>query len=480
MIYPGKKAWRTPVISTLPLLDFSDYDFAGEVILRGDTSYESARRVWNASINRHPAAIIRCSGVADIVSAVKCARAKKLRASVRGGGHNVAGRALCDDGIVIDLSNMRGVVVDPQSRTVRVQSGATLADIDRETHAYGLGVPTGTVSRTGIAGLTLGGGVGWLVRKYGLTCDNLLSCEVVTAKGELITASEGSNPDLFWGLRGGGGNLGVVTSFLFSAHPVSMVLGGLILHPRDQAGSLLRYYRSFMMTAPEELTAYCALMYTPEASPVVGIAACYCGDLVKGERVLRPLLEFGSPILDAIHPMPFPVMQKLLDGAFPDGTYNYWKSTFLTSLNDEAIDMIVEHGNRAQSPLSSLVIEYYGGAATRVSAGDTAFAHRQAEYNIVVAAQWSESSEQAKHTTWARACWEALRRFSSGRQLLTMTSDISEESARAGFGCNYQRLLELRAKYDPTSLFSFNKHVNAVLGRDVGPSHASGDIGRTA
>jgi hypothetical protein len=308
----------------------------------------------------------------------------------------------------------------------------------------------------------------------------LLSCEVVTAKGQLVTASERSNPDLFWGLRGGGGNLGVVTSFLFSAHPVSMVLGGLILYPRGQAGSLLRRYRSFMMTAPEELTAYCALMCTPEASPVVGIAACYCGDLVQGERVLRPLLDFGSPILDAIRPMPFPIMQKLLDGAFPDGTYNYWKSTFLRTLNDEAIDMIIKHGNQAQSPLSSLVIEYYGGAATRVGVGDTAFAHRQAEYNIVIAAQWSEPSEQAQHTAWARDCWEALRRFSSGRQLLTMTSDVNEESARASFGCNYQRMLELRTKYDPTNLFYFDKNINVALGDNVGPSHASGDIGRTA
>ncbi len=291
-------------------------DFAGEVIVPSDAGYDSARRIWNASIDKRPGVIARCSGVADVVRTVKFARANDLLVSVRGGGHNVAGRALCDDGIVIDLSAMRGVVVDPQSRTVRVQGGATLADVDRETHAYGLAVPTGTVSRTGIAGLTLGGGVGWLVRKYGLTCDNLLSCEVVTAEGKLVTASETTNPDLFWGLRGGGGNFGIVTSFLIKTHPVSTVLSGLILYPRSQASAVLNQYRAFMTTAPEELTAYGALIWTPEGTPVVGIAGCYCGELAEGERVLRPLRAFGSPVLDAIQPMPFPAMQKLLEGAF--------------------------------------------------------------------------------------------------------------------------------------------------------------------
>jgi FAD/FMN-containing dehydrogenase len=456
MANPKMKSWKTPVIETVDTLKD---DFAGELIVPGDAGYDSARRIWNASIDKHPGVIARCSGVADVVSSVKFARANNLMASIRGGGHNVAGRAVCDDGIVIDLSAMKGVVVDPQSRTVRVQGGATLADIDRETHAYGLAVPTGTVSQTGIAGLTLGGGVGWLVRKYGLTCDNLLSCEVVTAEGELVTASETTNPDLFWGLRGGGGNFGIVTSFLFRTHPVSTVLSGLILYPRDQARAVLCHYRAFMMTAPEELTAYCALIWTPEGTPVVGIAVCYCGDLAEGERVLRSLRAFGSPVLDAIQLMPFPVMQKLLEGAFPDRTYNYWKSTFLKALSDEAIDVIVAHGNQAQSRLSGIVVEFYGGAATRVGIGDTAFAQRQAEYNIIIAAQWALAAENDRHTGWARELWDALKPYSSGGQVLTLTSDVGEETLRAGFGGNYARLVELKSKYDPTNFFSLNQNI---------------------
>jgi FAD/FMN-containing dehydrogenase len=260
------KAWTKPrIVAAIDtaLIDTLRSNFAGEVIAPGDADYNSARQIWNASIDKYPGLIARCSGAADIVSAVRFARDNDLPVSVRGGGHNVAGRALCNDGVVIDLSAMKAVIVDPQSNTVCVQGGATLADVDRETHAYGLAVPTGTVSRTGIAGLTLGGGFGWLVRKYGLTCDNLLSCEVVTAEGKLVTASETTNPDLFWGLRGGGGNFGIVASFLFKAHPVSTVLSGLILYPRDQAGAVLRHYRAFMTTAPEELTAYAGLICTP-------------------------------------------------------------------------------------------------------------------------------------------------------------------------------------------------------------------------
>jgi FAD/FMN-containing dehydrogenase len=460
MASPKTKSRKTRAIDST-LIDTLKNDFAGEIIVPGDVAYDSARRIWNASIDRYPAVIARCSGVADIVSAVKFARANDLVASVRGGGHNVAGRALCDDGIVIDLSTMRGVVVDPQSQTVRVQGGATLADVDRETHAYGLAVPTGTVSRTGIAGLTLGGGVGWLVRKYGLTCDNLLSCEVVTADGELLTASRTINPDLFWGLRGGGGNFGIVASFLFRAHPVSMVLSGLILYPRNQADAVLRHYRAFMTTAPEELTAYAAMIWTPEGVPVVGVAVCYCGDLADGERVLGPLRAFGTPVLDAVQPMPFPVMQKILEDAFPEGTYNYWKSTFLKEISDKALDVIIEHANRAQSPLSGVVIEFYGGAATRVAVGDTAFAQRQAQYNVIIPAQWTDAAENDRHIGWARDFWNALKPYSSGGQILTLTSDVGEDMMRSVFGSNYARLVELKAKYDPANFFSLNQNIKA-------------------
>jgi hypothetical protein len=452
MAIPKAKLRETGAIDSALVGGFKS-DFRGQVILPGDAGYDAARRIWNASIDKHPAMIARCSGVADIVSAVNFARANDLPVSVGSGGHNVAGRALCDDGIVIDLSAMRGVIVDPQSRTVRVQGGATLADVDRETHAYGLAVPTGVVAKTGIAGLTLGGGVGWLVRKYGLTCDNLVSCEIVTAKGEAITAAENINPDLFWALRGGGGSFGVVSSFQYRLHPVSIVLSGLILYPRDQAGAVLRHYRSFMTTAPEELTAYSALISTPEGVPVVGVALCNCGDLAEGERVLKPLRGFGAPILDAVQPMQFPAMQNMLEGAYPDRTYNYWKSTFLKTISDEALDTIIEHGNRARSPLSGVVVEFYGGAATRAGHPDTAFAQRQAEYNIVISAQWTDAAQSEQHTGWARDLWSALKPYSSGTQVLNLTSDTGEDAVRAMFGRNYARLVELKAKYDPTNFF---------------------------
>jgi FAD/FMN-containing dehydrogenase len=441
------------------LIDAFRQDFHGSIILPGDTGYELARRIWNASIDKHPGLIARCSGVADIVGAVQFARANDLLVAVRSGGHNVGGRALCDDGIVIDLSAMKGIFVDPRLGTVRVQAGALLGDVDRETHLHGLAVPAGVVSKTGIAGLTLGGGVGWLVRKYGLTCDNVLSCEVVTAEGDIVTASAEINADLFWGLRGGGGNFGIVTSFLYRAHPVSTVLGGLILHARDQAGAVLRHYRAFMASAPEELTAYAGLLSTPDGVPAVGVLLCYCGVLAEGERILRPLRSFGSPIVDAVQPMPFPAMQKLLDDAFPDGTQNYWKSTFLKELSDEAIDVIVEHGNRAQSPLSAVVVELYSRAAGRIGQADTAYAHRQAEYNVGIMAQWTDPAESESHIGWARELSDALKPYSSGGYLSNFTSDENPESVAAAFGGNHARLVELKTKYDPTNLFSLNQNV---------------------
>ena len=434
-------------------------DFRGPIIQPGDPGYDQARKIWNASIDKHPGLIARCSGAADVVHAVKFARAHDLLVAVRGGGHNVGGRALCDDGIVIDLSAMRGVFVDPNGRTARVQGGATLGDVDRETHLHGLAVPAGVISRTGIAGLTLGGGVGWLVRKYGLTVDNLLAAEVVTAEGAVVTASAESNPDLFWGLRGGGGNFGIVTSFLYRAHPVSFVLGGLIIHARDKAGAVLRHYRDFMATAPEELTAYAGLISTPDGNPAAGLIVCWCGDPAAGERALKPLRSFGPPLLDTVQPMPFPSMQRLLDDAFPDGTYNYWKSTFVTALSDAAIDLIVEHANRAQSPLTAVVVEFYAGAANRVGDADTAFAQRRAEYDVGIMAQWTDPAEAETHTAWARAFSEALKPHSSNGWLLNFVGEESPDTIRAAFGSNYARLAELKKKYDPTNFFSLNQNV---------------------
>uniref|UniRef100_UPI0035CB1F5C FAD-binding oxidoreductase n=1 Tax=uncultured Caballeronia sp. TaxID=1827198 RepID=UPI0035CB1F5C len=400
-----------------------------------------------------------CSNAADVARAVNFARKLDILVAVRSGGHNVAGRALCDDGIVIDLSRMNDVTVDAESRTVRVQAGALLGDIDRKTHLHGLAVPTGVVSKTGIAGLTLGGGVGWLVRKYGLTIDNLLSCDVVTAKGELLLASDKTNANLFWGLRGGGGNFGIVTSFLFRAHPVSTVLGGMILYPREQASAVLRHYRGFMSTAPEELTAYAALISTPDGMPVAGVIVCYCGELVEGEQIIAPLRQFGAPLLDAIGPMPFPALQSMLDGAFPDGMFNYWKSTFLTKLSDEAIDLIVDHGNRARSPLSGVTLEFYGGAPARVDHAHTAFGQRNTAYNVGITAQWKIAAEGDEHVIWARSFSDALVPYSSGSNLLNFQSDNNTSAICAAFGSNYPRLVELKTQYDPGNFFSLNQNI---------------------
>jgi hypothetical protein len=434
-------------------------DFRGQVIQPGDASYDTARRIWNASIDKHPGLIARCLGAADIIHAVKFARANDLLVAVRSGGHNVAGRALCDDGIVIDLSAMKGIFVDPHLRTLRVQGGATLGDVDRETHIHGLAVPTGVVSKTGIAGLTLGGGTGWLVRKYGLTCDNVLSCKVVTAEGELVTTNNEINADLFWGLRGGGGNFGIVTSFIYRAHPVSTVLGGIIAYTRDQAAAMLRYYRDFMPAAPDELTAYAGLISMADGTPAVGVMVCYCGDLTEGERALKPLRAFGSPVFDAIQPMPFPMMQKLVDEMSPDGTHNYWRSTFIKDLSDEVIDLIIEYGNRMESRLSRIVIQFFGGAAGRVGPADTAFAQRQAEYNIGIETQWTDAAESEKHIGWTRTLSDALKPYSSNGYLVNFLGDEESDTIRAAFGSNHARLVELKTKYDPTNFFSLNQNV---------------------
>jgi FAD/FMN-containing dehydrogenase len=433
--------------------------FRGRLITSGDADYDAARRIWNASIDRHPGVIARCTGLADVMAAVRFAREHGLLAAVRGGGHNVGGRALCDGGMVIDLSAMKGIHVDPTTRRVRVQPGVTLGELDRETHVFGLAVPTGVVSKTGVAGLTLGGGVGWLARKYGLTCDNAISFDLVTADGEVLRASAEEHPDLFWALRGGGGNFGVVVSFEYRLHPVSMVLGGLVLHPRERAAELLRFYRDFTATMPDELAVYAALLATPDGQPACALAACYCGDTATGERVLAPLRAFGPPMADLIQPMPFPVMQTLLDAACPDGSQNYWKSAFLRSLSDEAVDVIVEHANRATSPLTAVLVEQYGGAMSRVGVEETAFAQRHAQYDLGILTQWPDAADAARHVAWTRAFAEAMTPFKSGAYLLNFLGDEEEGAIRAAFGANYDRLAAVKARYDPTNFFSVNQNV---------------------
>lgn len=434
-------------------------EFAGRLLTPGDNGYETARRIWNATIDRHPGLIARCSGVADVAAAIRFASANDIAVAIRGGGHNVGGRALCDDGIVVDLSDMRAVVVNPVERMVDVQGGATLGDVDRETHVYGLAVPAGVVSKTGIAGLTLGGGVGWLVRRYGLACDNVVSFELVTADAKPTTASRTSNPELYWALRGGGGNFGVVTSFRFRAQPVDTVLGGLIVYPRADASRILRFYRDFVQGAPEALTAYAGLIHTPDGTAVTAVITCYSGNIAEGERVLEPLRKFGPPMMDAIQPMPFPAMQKLLDGAFPEGNRNYWKSAFLNDLDDRAIDIMVEHANRSGSPLSAVVIEYYGGAAARVPAAEAAFAQRNARYLVGMMAQWTDRSEDDRHTAWSRDLFDALKPFATGGYLLNYLGEESADTIRAAFGASYDKLVEVKNRFDPDNFFRQNQNI---------------------
>jgi FAD/FMN-containing dehydrogenase len=431
----------------------------GPVIRPGDAEYDSARRIWNGSIDKHPGVILQCSGLADVIAAVRFARNNDLLVAIRGGGHNVGGRAVCDGGLVIDLSRMKGIHVDARARRVRAQPGVTLGELDRETHVHGLVVPAGVVSKTGVAGLTLGGGVGWLVRKHGLTADNVVSFEVVTADAEVLTVSADEHPDLFWALRGGGGNFGVVTSFEYRAHPLSTVLGGLILHPRAQAVDVLRFYRDFTASAPDELATYAALLWAPDGSPLVGFATCYSGDLAEGERVLSTLRGFGSPILDAIQPMPFPVMQTLLDAAVPDGHQNYWKSTFLRELSDAAIDTIVTHANEASSPLTAVLVEQYGGAASRVPDDATAFGNRRADYDLGILTQWIDPADSERHITWTRRFADAMAPFRSGTYLLNFLGEEGADTIRAAFGPNHARLVAVKSRYDPTNFFRVNQNI---------------------
>jgi len=340
------------------VIDTFRADLRGTLLTAADVDYDAARRLWNAMIDKRPALIARCAGAADVSQAVRFAAAHDLLVSVRGGGHNVAGTAVCDGGLMIDVSPMKGIRVDPFARTALAQPGLLWQEFDHETQAHGLATTGGVVGETGIAGLTLGGGVGWLVRKYGLTCDNLLAADVVTADGQLRHASPDANPDLFWALRGGGGNFGVVTAFQYQLHEVPMILGGLIIHPRSAARDVIRFHRDFVISAPEELTSYVGLITAPDGSPVVALVSCYCGDLQEGERVLGPLRAFGTPLLDGTQVMPYTGMQGLFGPAFPWNNRNYWKSNYLREFPDEAIDTVVDYANRSQSALSALVIEY--------------------------------------------------------------------------------------------------------------------------
>lgn len=433
----------------------------GDVVAPGHGNYDDVRSVFNAMIDRRPGLIVRCAGAGDVIRAVDFARDRELLCAVRGGGHSIAGKSVCDGGVLIDLSTMKGIRVDPRRRRAHAQPGLRLGEFDRETQAFGLATTTGIVSDTGIAGLTLGGGIGWLNGRYGLACDNLLSADVVSVDGEFRTANAEENEDLFWGLRGGSGNFGVVTSFEYRLHPVGPVLGGSVAYPMRQAKEILRFYDDYSHAAPDELSTAAAFLPFPDGEPLVGINACYCGTLEEGERVLEPLRSFGSPVVDAIEAIPYVAMQSLLDDAFPMGLgrQHYWKSNFLRSpLSDEAIESLIACASMRPSPFTLVVLQQMHGAASRVDPADTAFPHRFAQYDMLLLSQWEAGGDADKSIRWARESSEAMRPFAQGVYVNNLGEE-GDEIVREAYGANYDRLVALKKEYDSRNFLRLNQNI---------------------
>jgi FAD/FMN-containing dehydrogenase len=441
------------------------------VLAPGDPGYDDARSLWNGLIDRSPALIVQCSGAADVVDAVNFAREQGLVLSIKAGGHNVAGNAVNDGGLVIDLSQMRGVHVDPATQTVRVQGGATLGDLDRETQLFGLAVPVGVVSETGVAGLTLHGGVGHLRRKHGLSIDSILSVDIVTADGRLRRASATENEDLFWAVRGAGSNFGVVTSFEFQAYPVGpMVFVGAIFYPFAEAAAILAGWRDFMAAAPEELSSLAICWSLPPSepfppelhgTPVVAVAAAYCGPVEEGERVVQPLRELAEPVVDASGPWPWLGLQSGFDAIFPKGELRYWKSRSVTELSDDVIGEIVKLAGRRPTPMTDIAIWHHGGAMSRVGETDTAYGGRDVEFLVTAEASWTDPAQNDEAIAWAREVWDAMEPYTTGAVYLNFPGlgEEKDDLARAGYGANYDRLTELKAKYDPDNLFRMNINI---------------------
>ena len=435
--------------------------FSGVLLRPGESGYDDARRVHNGMIDRRPALIARCVGTADIADAVNFARTHGLDLAVRGGGHNVAGRAVCDGGLMLDLSLMKGIHVDPVRRTARAQGGVTWREFNRETQAHGLATTGGVISTTGIAGLTLGGGLGWLMAKHGLAMDNLLSAELVTASGDILRSSKDENADLFWGLQGGGGNFGAVSWLEYRLHPVGKVTSGLIAYPFQQARDVLRFFREITSTGlPDDLAIFGALLHAPDGAQIAVIIACHCGPLGEAEAALQPIKKFGTPIMDAIGPTSYEATNTMLDAGFPRGALNYWKSNFMMELSDQAIDTLISQFASCPSPMSGLLLEHIHGAATRVGVGETAFPHRREGYNFLVVSEWLDPAENGRNIAWARESYDVMRPcFTPGRYVNYLGDDDGEDAVAAAYGPNYQRLRTLKAKYDPTNLFHLNQNI---------------------
>lgn len=444
--------------------------FRGELLMPADAGYDAARSIWNAAINKRPALIARCSGVADIVAALRCAQDEGLLLAVRGGGHNVAGTALCDGGIVLDLSRLKGIRVDPGACTVRIQPGVLNGDLDHETQAFGLATTSGIASTTGVAGLTLGGGIGWLMRRHGLTCDNLLSADVVLADGRHVTASATEHPDLFWALRGGGGNFGVVTSFEYRLHAVGpTVVAGLLLYPAERAREVLRAYRDYAATAPDELTVIVNLRHAPPAPwlpaslhgrAVVAMMACHAGPVEQGLQAVRPLRSLGPVLFDNLEAKPYVQHQKMYDAAVPAGWRYFWKSHYLHALGDGLIDALVARAWQDTSPKSYTLLPLMGGAVSRVDEQATSFGNRDAVHTININAVWTDVQEDREHVAWARAFFAATEPFSTGGVYVNFLGDEGGERVRAAYGANFDRLVQVKSRYDPDNFFRVNQNIS--------------------
>ncbi len=433
-----------------------------QLIQPGDPDYDTARQVWNGDINRHPAIIIRCHGVADVIAAVNAARENDLPLAIRGGAHSAAGHGTCDNGVVIDLSSMKGIRIAPGQKTAIVQAGVVWSELDHESQAFGLATPGGLVSNTGVSGLTLGGGEGWLMGKYGLTVDNVLGMDVVTADGNYFHANQNENPDLFWALRGGGGNFGVVTSIEYQLHEHGpMVLGGMVIYPIADGHEVLRFYREFCADLPDEAEAFAGLLTIPDLGPVVAILAGYNGEIAEGERIFAPLRNFAEPAVDMISPMPHVQRQQLVDeGAVDHGPLRYWKSGYTENISDEFIDAVVSAAKNFTSPESSLLFFYVHGAAARVANDATAFALRGEKWDFNVISQWRDATESEQHKAWTRELWDQLEPLTTGAAYVNhLAGDDSAAKIRASFGSNYERLATIKAKYDPGNLFRLNANI---------------------
>lgn len=440
----------------------------GNLISPDSNEYELARKVYNGMIDKHPKLIVRCADTADVIAVVKYARENNLLLAVRGGGHSGAGLGMCDGGIVADLSTMKGIRVDPVSRTVRVEPGCTQGEVDHATHAFGLAVPAGTVACTGIAGLTLGGGHGYLVRKYGLTLDNLLEADIVLADGRLVTANAENYADLFWAIRGGGGNFGIVTSFLYRAHPVSTVVGGPMLWDLERATEVMRWYRDFIVNAPEDVYGFFAFMNVPPGAPfpehlhkknMCGIVWCFTGELKRAEAILQSIRDRFPPEFEHVNPMPFPQLQSLFDPLLPTGMQWYWKGDFFTELTDEAIAQHLKFGSQLPTQLSTMHLYPVDGAANQVGRNDTAFSYREAKWSMIIVGIDPDPANAEKITNWAKEYWHALHPYSCGGAYVNFMMEEGQERVKATYRDNYDRLVAIKSKYDPTNLFRVNQNI---------------------